>query len=62
MTEALTDALENLEEIDQPLEEKQEPVIAQSSYIDQLVGEGKKYKSTDELAKAYHHANLQYED
>ena len=62
MTEALTDALENLEEIDQPLEEKQEPVIAQSSYIDQLVGEGKKYKSTDELAKAYHHANLHIEE
>ena len=62
MTEALTDALENIEEVDQPKEEVKEPEVIQAAYIDQLVGDGKKYKSTDDLAKAYHHANLHIEE
>jgi len=62
MTEALTDALENIEEVDQPKEEVKEPEVIQTAYIDQLVGDGKKYKSSDDLAKAYHHANLHIEE
>jgi hypothetical protein len=64
MTEAaLTDALETVEVPEasyQPAPEdspKSEP-----AYIDTLVGDGKKYSSTDELAKAYHHASLHIEE
>ena len=63
MSEALTDALENVESpevADQPKPEESQK--SEPAYIDTLVGEGKKYNSTDELAKAYHHANVHIEE
>lgn len=61
MTEALTDALANVEEPkadDQPAAEVQ----AENPFLETLVGDGKKYKSADELARAYHHANIHIEE
>ena len=61
MTEALTDALANVEEpqeVDQPVGEAQ----AENPFLETLVGDGKKYKSADELARAYHHANIHIEE
>ena len=59
MAEALTDALE-LVEGETP---KQEPTPEQKEeYLNNLVGEDKKYKTADDLAKAYHHANMHIDE
>ena len=59
MAEALTDAMEAVESIPAPTEtvEDEKP-----GFLDNLVGEGKKYSSADDLAKAYHHANLHIDE
>jgi hypothetical protein len=60
MAEALTDALEAVE-VTPPAE-----VAVQSeedkTYLNNLVGEGKKFAKDEALAKAYHHANLHIEE
>ena len=59
MAEALTDALEQVEG-EAP---KQEPTPEQKEeYLNNLVGEDKKYKTADDLAKAYHHANMHIDE
>jgi hypothetical protein len=63
MTEALTDALDVAQD-DKPVQEVSNAATSQeaSDYINTLVGEGKKYANADELAKAYHHANIHIEE
>ena len=61
MSEALTDALATVEApATDPV--ATEPASKEEPFLDTLVGDGKKYKSTDELARAYHHANLHIEE
>ena len=57
MTEALTDALEAVEDTTPTAE-----VTKEATFKDSLVGEGKKFAEDEELAKAYHHANLHIEE
>jgi hypothetical protein len=59
MAEALTDALEAVE-VTPTTVEAEAPAAA--TYKDGLVGEGKKFAKDEELAKAYHHANLHIEE
>lgn len=59
MAEALTDALAAVE--DTPPEAVAPENVA-PSYKDNLVGEGKKFAQDEDLAKAYHHANLHIEE
>ena len=60
MAEALTDALEQVEGDNL----KQEPVAEQKEedFIHNLVGDDKKYKTANDLAKAYHHANMHIDE
>jgi hypothetical protein len=60
MAEALTDALETVE--DKPVETEEAVPSEKPKFLDNLVGEGKKYKDTNDLAKAYHHANLHIDE
>lgn len=60
MTDALTDALETVETSKEPDPVQEESPAA--PFIDTLVGEGRKYSSSEDLAKAYHHANLHIEE
>jgi hypothetical protein len=57
MTKALTDALEAVEAT-APVAE----VTEEATFRSGLVGEGKKFAQDEELAKAYHHANLHIEE
>jgi hypothetical protein len=56
MAEALTSALETVEA------DQAETEVTAPTYKDNLVGEGKKFSQDEELAKAYHHANLHIEE
>ena len=60
MAEALTDALETVEG-DTPNQEAVTEQV-QEDFLDNLVGEDKKYKSANDLAKAYHHANMHIDE
>ena len=60
MAEALTDALETVEG-DTPNQEAVTEQV-QEDFINNLGGEDKKYKSANDLAKAYHHANMHIDE
>jgi len=62
MAEALTDALEAVESTPATTEEATTSELPKAEFLDNLVGEGKKYESADDLAKAYHHANLHIDE
>ena len=53
MTESLTEALQ---------EQAQTSPEAPIAYLDTLVGEGKKYATTEDMARAYHNADLHIEE
>ena len=56
---ALTDALEQVPADPQVVEQPQQVT---EQYLGNLVGEGKKYNSAEDLAKAYHHSSLHIEE
>ena len=58
MAEALTDALDEVTE-DQP---KPETTEKEDDFLSNLVGEGRKYKDANALAKAYHHVNMHVDE
>ena len=60
MAEALTDALEQVEG-DNPNQEVI-PEQKEEDFIQNLVGDDKKYKTANDLAKAYHHANMHIDE
>ena len=60
MAEALTDALEQVEG-DIPNQEVV-PEQKEEDFIQNLVGDDKKYKTANDLAKAYHHANMHIDE
>ena len=60
MAEALTDALETVEG-DTPTQEAVTEQVKED-FLNNLVGEDKKYKSANDLAKAYHHANMHIDE
>jgi len=60
MAEALTDALETVEG-DTPIQEAVAEQVKED-FLNNLVGEDKKYKSANDLAKAYHHANMHIDE
>jgi len=60
MAEALTDAMETVET--KPVETEEAVLSEKPQFLSNLVGEGKKYKDADDLAKAYHHANLHIDE
>ena len=65
MAEALTDALEKVEGDNQNQTEAIETKVEakdEENFINNLVGEGKKYKDANDLAKAYHHANMHIDE
>tara|TARA_R110000751_G_scaffold270515_1_gene370293 strand:+ start:7328 stop:8107 length:780 start_codon:yes stop_codon:yes gene_type:complete len=65
MAEALTDALEKVEGDNQNQTEAVETKIetkVEDDFINNLVGEGKKYNNTNDLAKAYHHASMHIDE
>ena len=65
MAEALTDALEKVEGDNQIQTEAIETKVEakdEENFINNLVGEGKKYKDANDLAKAYHHANMHIDE
>ena len=59
MAEALTDALESVEP---PAPEAEAVNEDAEKFLSNLVGEGKKYSSANELAKAYHHINIHVDE
>ena len=59
MAEALTDALEEVKE-DQS--EPEAVVEKEEDFLSNLVGEGRKYKDSNALAKAYHHVNMHVDE
>ena len=61
MSEALTGALANVEE-SSTTDPAVEETTSEAPFLETLVGDGRKDKSTDELARAYHHANLHIEE
>jgi len=60
MAEALTDAMETVET--KPVETEEATPSEKPQFLNNLVGEGKKYRDADDLAKAYHHANLHIDE
>ena len=65
MAEALTDVLEKVEGDNQNQTEAIETKVEakdEENFINNLVGEGKKYKDANDLAKAYHHANMHIDE
>jgi len=62
MAEALTDAMEAIESVPAPTETVIQDKDQKEEFLDNLVGEGKKYSSANDLAKAYHHANLHIDE
>ena len=60
MAEALTDAMETVET--KPVETEEAVLSEKPQFLNNLVGEGKKYRDADDLAKAYHHANLHIDE
>ena len=65
MAEALTDALDKVEGDNQNQTEAIETKVEakdEENFINNLVGEGKKYKDANDLAKAYHHANMHIDE
>ena len=59
MAEALTDALESVES---PAPEAEAVNEDAEEFLNNLVGEGKKYSSANDLAKAYHHINIHVDE
>jgi hypothetical protein len=59
MAEALTDALESVEP---PAPEVKAVTEDAEEFLSNLVGEGKKYSSANDLAKAYHHINIHVDE
>jgi hypothetical protein len=59
MAEALTDALESVES---PAPEAEAVNEDAEEFLNNLVGEGKKYNSANDLAKAYHHINIHVDE
>ena len=59
MAEALTDALESVES---PAPEAEAVNEGAEEFLNNLVGEGKKYNSANDLAKAYHHINIHVDE
>ena len=62
MAEALTDALNKVEDDKQLPKEAQPEEVKEDNFLNNLVGDGKKYKTPNELAKAYHHANIHIDE
>jgi len=60
MAEALTDAMETVET--KPVETEEATPSEKPQFLNNLVGEGKKYRDADDLAKAYHHANIHIDE